>query len=784
MALCPAHRDTNPSLSISEGTGGRVLAKCFGKSNCSFADIRSALGFEGRSAAARSPAPSPKPSEPSGSKGGGGKPKKPGPLPTGDNVTQYHYTLADGTTPLVVVRRDFANKPKQITQWTPAKGGEGWISKGMKAPRPLYLLPELVKSTGRVVVVEGEKCVHAVQRAWPDQAVTTFSGGHKSWQHSDYTPLKGRDVTLLADASEGGRQCMRDLARHLHGLGCRVRIALPDGENDEDIADWLAADPQGTAKKVADLLREYEPPPIDEHAAGDLDISELRENRHYRLLGLAGEAVAIRIAAGRVLRRTRESMTSPRTLVSLAPMTFWCGLARTEVLGQSAALSLGDALLREVDQIGQVDLASMYGRGATKLPDGTIVYHLGDRLLIGGQVRDLDDHDMTWLAEPKIPLADSATPAQMRDAAAAVMCYRWATPDDGRRMLGWLVAAIIGGALEWRPHLYLAAPATVGKSWLLREVVQRLMGPLLIRIADATPAGITNLVESASLPIAIDEAEPDSAWVIELLKLLRISAGAEGLRVRADGSTGGVRTQAPRFTALLSSTAMPKLNRADASRLVKVRLGKPVEDWKAVSRAIREGMKHADGIRARIIRATPEIVLKAQLLADDLQTSGMDSREAMIMGALNAGWRTWGVDEQEFFGNDESNYGQRTDAGDCLLDILALRLRLPGGVERSVAEMLSDTASERTLADLMGIKRMGGDMALAPHHRGLERELRRTQWGNVDLRRLLLQMEGTQFSQHPKRFGKIRERAILFPKDVLAEVGVELGEAEAPAEEA
>ena len=51
--------------------------------------------------------------------------------------------------------------------------------------------------------------------------------------------------------------------------------------------------------------------------------------------------------------------------------------------------------------------------------------------------------------------------------------------DDGRRFLGWMTAAIVGGALEWRPHLLLTAPSTQGKTWMLKNVLEKLMGPLL-----------------------------------------------------------------------------------------------------------------------------------------------------------------------------------------------------------------------------------------------------------------------------------------------------------------
>ena len=74
-----------------------------------------------------------------------------------------------------------------------------------------------------------------------------------------------------------------------------------------------------------------------------------------------------------------------------------------------------------------------------------------------------------WLAEPSLAYGDEADDRAVADIAKAVMRYRWATPDDGRRFLGWMVAAIIGGALEWRPHLLLTAPAAQGKTWLLKE---------------------------------------------------------------------------------------------------------------------------------------------------------------------------------------------------------------------------------------------------------------------------------------------------------------------------
>ena len=181
--------------------------------------------------------------------------------------------------------------------------------------------------------------------------------------------------------------------------------------------------------------------------------------------------------AGVVFESPRKSFTERSTLVGIAPQVWWCSWAGTDKLSTDTAFAIGDSLIREADKLGQVDQSLFWGRGATRLPDERIAYHLGDRLLIGGSIYELDaDSSLVWLAEPRIDLGEEATQQQTTALAKAVMGYRWATEDDGRRFLGWIVAAIIGGALEWRPHLLLTAPATQGKTWLLKNVLGKNNG--------------------------------------------------------------------------------------------------------------------------------------------------------------------------------------------------------------------------------------------------------------------------------------------------------------------
>ena len=605
--------------------------------------------------------------------------------------------------------------------------------------------------------------------------------------------IKGNRIVIAPDGDVRTKRevftAVQRLMRFLKGKGADsvLVVALPGGQG---LDDWIANNAFGSADKLLHAMREFETdrlePPSDPPSPLE---GEIQDNPHYRLLGLAGDEVAFWISAGRILTKTRESLTQPSTLISIAPQEWWCRLAEMDLLGTTGARRIGDSLIRAADDLGQVDLERRTGRGAALLDNGTVVYHLGDRVLVdeheirisgslNGAREGLDER--FWLAEAQIKLGAAASEKDMRQMAKAVMAYRWASPEDGRRMLGWMVVALIGGALEWRPHLILTAPSSVGKSWLVKQVIGRLMGPLLTKVADATPAALARKTDVSSLPIAIDEAEPSSPWVMEVFKLLRVASGGDGMRLRADGATGGVVGQQPRFTALLSCTAMPALQQADETRMTVVRLGDEVDDWPAVQAGIREAMKRADAVRYRIIRRAPEIVADAARIADEFQQQGMDSRESLASAALTAGWHAWGLDQKDVY-SKRKEHDDTPDGVRCLLDILALPFRTDSGLDYSMGDALRLNLAEGRLGGLYGlmVTTVADETVLAINTRNsyLKKALARTPWDQVNLRPLLLQIKGAFWSPNTLNFGSERVRGVVIPKDVLAVHGIELGDA-------
>ena len=145
-AICPAHADKNPSLSVSEGDNGKVLVKCF--AGCEFKDVRAAIGLDKGDEPRPSVPAQPRPAKPQTGQ------YPPAPLPKdGDGVTLHRYQDAGGKEAFVVVRRDQPGGGKTFSQRTPSAGGL-YAYHGPAGSRHLYRLPTLAKAD-KVVVVEG-----------------------------------------------------------------------------------------------------------------------------------------------------------------------------------------------------------------------------------------------------------------------------------------------------------------------------------------------------------------------------------------------------------------------------------------------------------------------------------------------------------------------------------------------------------------------------------------------------------------------------------------------------
>ena len=203
----------------------------------------------------------------------------------GAPVGTWTYLTADGGVAFHVARWENEDPHGRKVIRPATWNGTRWVLKAMPKPRPLFDLPTVLEGpTKSVVVAEGERCVDAAARVFPDHSATTWAGGSSAWELTDWGTLAGRDVLLLADADDPGREAMRRIAERLASMGCTVRIHLPTGDDGRDIADWLSSDgPEKTRDRIEAEAERWESAVV---TAADASATETDDEAIARLAAL------------------------------------------------------------------------------------------------------------------------------------------------------------------------------------------------------------------------------------------------------------------------------------------------------------------------------------------------------------------------------------------------------------------------------------------------------------------------------------------------------------------
>lgn len=274
---CPAHKDRNPSLSVSVGDGGRIIACCH--AGCSIESIATAIGWTVRDLfpAEENASMNRRPRSPRKAKrafrsadAAAGALLQTTEL-RGATITKYAYS--DNFT---VARFDFEDGRDK--GFRPIhKAGSGWVIGDPPGLLPLFCIDK-VSECVTVYVVEGERCAHA---GWNINlpTVTSAHGSH-SPHRSDWSPLAGKSVVILSDNDDPGRRYAETVAGILHELDCSVKIvSLPGLLEGGDIVDFIDArdsrepeDMGGMIETIGLETPEWEPTP----KSNDEDTEALR----------------------------------------------------------------------------------------------------------------------------------------------------------------------------------------------------------------------------------------------------------------------------------------------------------------------------------------------------------------------------------------------------------------------------------------------------------------------------------------------------------------------------
>jgi len=231
-ARCPCRADDeNPSLSVGQGSDGRVLVTCHRGVPCDVQKICDSVGI--KLSDLMPPREEPIKSE---------KEKL-------ELVATYDYRDEHGTLLFQTLRFVDPNGKKTFRQRQPDPQG-GWVYRLSGIEPVLYNLPKVAnaKSQNEIIfVVEGEKDVETIEAL--GYTATTMPMGAGKWRESFSNFLAGANIVVISDNDKVGREHALAVVNSLREHGCTVTAIVPEGV--KDVSDVIANG--GTLDDLVDL---------------------------------------------------------------------------------------------------------------------------------------------------------------------------------------------------------------------------------------------------------------------------------------------------------------------------------------------------------------------------------------------------------------------------------------------------------------------------------------------------------------------------------------------------
>ena len=214
------------------------------------------------------------------------------------------------------------------------------------------------------------------------------------------------------------------------------------------------------------------------------------------------------------------------------------------------------------------------GRGCHLSDSGQLIWHLGNGILIEGEMQKPG-----LIGAHVYPGAEKCVPPKHYDD---IDCPGYELRDilnqwffqrpglDSHLLLGWVMAAMVGGALAWRPLMWITGDSSTGKS-TLHEVIVEALGNS-IDVTDPSGPGIWQKTQYDTLPVIIDEleAEEDNRRSANVIKLAR--QAASGGKILRGSSDHQAREFHIKSCFMFSSILHPPLPPQDQNRIAILNL--------------------------------------------------------------------------------------------------------------------------------------------------------------------------------------------------------------------
>jgi putative DNA primase/helicase len=449
------------------------------------------------------------------------------------------YFQDKGKTIMAVARfvgQDGKKDDRPFTLWH-YNGETKWRAKNLPEKRPLWNKDELEeRQNAPVILTEGQKAASVIKDILTDYVCVGWYGGCNAIDKTDWTPLAGREIWFPFDADTPGRKILNKVKKIAENNDIILHpvhppLNVPKGW---DIAD--AVTDGWTAEKIEEFLKK-EPSKIE------TEKKYLDDENPYQfdILGYSGENIMFYPYGAKKVVKHKSTGINKSVMISLMDRAEWGNFYRKDDGGIAWDAAMND-LIRRAEQKPVFDPARVRGTGAW-IDNGIFVVNDGEYLWYNGEQHELHDSPGHFVYERgKSSPYNVTAPMSTEESTKLIdiLCkIKWKKKIDPSVMAGWILLAPFGGALRWRPHVWLTGAKGGGKSWILENIVYPMVGYEfgITGSGSSTTAGVRSGLSNSSLAAVLDEMETDNPKHMESIDQI-LRAFREG----SSGAGGGAAT--------------------------------------------------------------------------------------------------------------------------------------------------------------------------------------------------------------------------------------------------
>lgn len=712
----------------------------------------------------------------------------------------------------------------------------GWCKKNWPENRPPYNLHHLAaRPQATVYIAEGAKKADRLAAVLGDSVVAMgWIGGANGLLKTDWASLIDRHVVLWPDYDLPGQKAMLELGAILRKQGCTVELVWEPLEEARHPEHWDVADEADDARVkdylagalgldvVEKLVEEGEKIDGKRSAAGkhggmadSVPAEVLRNQRELRCMGYSGDNKVYFISRKRgvMVALAPDQLGNLSYLLTLMPLDFWYDLF-PDKKGGIDKHKCSDTLQRWADLVGYFNPDVIRGSGVWREANGDLVFHLGQKLLVGQKLVPINEYKSEFMYEATkdlgVKFAKPLDTARARQLLTICEHLDWEVPVYAKLLAGFCVVAPMCGGLDWRPHVWVTGSAGSGKSTVMKEIVRRVCGRICLFVqGDSTSAGIRQRLGSDALPVLFDEIEGETqARLLELGKVLDLARQASsetGAMMLKGGAMGEAIEFMVRSCFAFSAINVNVAMAADKSRITVLSLKEPPKGLDEAARDKRfQGFEayiaelhatltdeYVNELHMRAYALLPIIRANAKVFGQAINAKLNNRRLGDQLGTLAAGCyalestKVATIEEAKAWVNAQDwestvPLDDMKDHDRCLSYVLQARVKFQGEravLERTLGELVEEMMRATTIDVTEHIRVLGTHglkvdqprkvLQVANNHTALERLFKDTPYRAWS--RLLLRIEGAKSSNATVRFtGNQVSRAVEIPLELAA----------------